>query len=532
MLYISKSLDYIADNMRYSIAQESLSVIDRILKELEKEKESVTDEVNDFDEYGVVLSVGDGIARIRGLRTVQAGELIIFHNIRQTYGMALNLEEKEVKAVIFGDDSMILEGMRVHRTTRIVDINVGLGTLNRVIDALGNDLDGLGPLDSHETRRVEMKAPGIIPRKKVNEPMQTGLKAVDSMVPIGRGQRELIIGDRQTGKTAIAIDTIINQKFINNLNNNSVTLFCIYVAIGQKRSTVAQIVRILSELDAFEYTSVIAATASDPAPLQFLAPYSGCAIGEWFRDNNKHALIIYDDLSKQAVAYRQMSLLLRRPPGREAYPGDVFYLHSRLLERAAKLNEDFGSGSLTALPIIETQAGDVSAYIPTNVISITDGQIFLEAELFYRGIRPAINVGLSVSRVGSSAQVKGMKKVAGSLKLELAQFREVEAFAQFGSDLDATTQHVLNRGARLIEMLKQGQYVPLPVEKQIVLIYAGMEGFLDKLSINQIKVFEEIVLETIASNILLNIKENLELTTEIKDDLNSFFDTIITNLKN
>ena len=509
----------------------SQSIIDRIINEIEQETKKEIQETINFEEYGIVLSVGDGIVRIKGLQKVQAGELIVFHNVKQTYGMALNLEEQEVKAVIFGDDISILAGMKVHRTTRIVDINVGLGTLSRVLDALGNEIDGLGPVDSIETRRVEMKAPGIIPRQKVSEPMQTGLKAVDSMVPVGRGQRELIIGDRQTGKTAIAIDTIINQKEINNLNNISLTLYCIYVAIGQKRSTVAQIVRILEELGAFNYTSVIAATASDPAPLQFLAPYSGCAVGEWFRDNNRHALIIYDDLSKQAVAYRQMSLLLRRPPGREAYPGDVFYLHSRLLERAAKLNNELGNGSLTALPIIETQAGDVSAYIPTNVISITDGQIFLESELFYRGIRPAINVGLSVSRVGSSAQVKGMKEIAGSLKLELAQYREVEAFAQFGSDLDATTQHILNRGSRLIEMLKQGQYVPLRVEQQIVLIYAGMNGFLDQLDINKILQFEQIVLTTISPTILSKVAESYEVTDDIINQLVPFFKETIQNLK-
>jgi len=509
----------------------SQSIIDRIINEIEQETKKEVKETIDFEEYGIVLSIGDGIVRIKGLQKVQAGELIVFHNVKQTYGMALNLEEQEVKAVIFGDDTSILAGMKVHRTTRIVDINVGLGTLSRVLDALGNEIDGLGPVESIETRRVEMKAPGIIPRQKVSEPMQTGLKAVDSMVPVGRGQRELIIGDRQTGKTAIAIDTIINQKEINNLNNISLTLYCIYVAIGQKRSTVAQIVRILEELGAFNYTSVIAATASDPAPLQFLAPYSGCAVGEWFRDNNRHALIIYDDLSKQAVAYRQMSLLLRRPPGREAYPGDVFYLHSRLLERAAKLNNDLGNGSLTALPIIETQAGDVSAYIPTNVISITDGQIFLEAELFYRGIRPAINVGLSVSRVGSSAQVKGMKEIAGSLKLELAQYREVEAFAQFGSDLDATTQHILNRGSRLIEMLKQGQYVPLKVEQQIILIYAGMNGFLDQLDTSKILQFEQLVLTTISPAILSKVAESYEVTEEIVNQLVPFFKETIQNLK-
>jgi len=485
---------------------------------------------DNFDEFGVVITIGDGIARIVGLRNVKAGELVVFNDINQTKGMALNLEQNEIKVVIFGSDWNIIEGMRVQRTDRIVDINVGPNTLNRVVDALGNPIDGRGNLVGVERRRVDVKAPGIMPRHKVNQPMQTGLKAVDSMVPIGRGQRELIIGDRQTGKTAIAIDTIINQKHVNSLNT-ALTLYCIYVAIGQKRSTVAQIVQILTDLGAISYTCIVAATASDPAPLQFLAPYSGCAIGEWFRDNKKHALIIYDDLSKQAVAYRQMSLLLRRPPGREAYPGDVFYLHSRLLERAAKLNDRFGGGSLTALPIIETQAGDVSAYIPTNVISITDGQIFLESELFYRGIRPAINVGLSVSRVGSAAQVKGMKNIAGSLKLELAQYREVEAFAQFGSDLDATTQHVLNRGARLIEMLKQGQYVPLTVEQQIVLIYAGMKGFLDQLEVAKIKEFEEVVLKNISPSLLADIATTFELTDDIIVKLNAFLETTISELK-
>ena len=411
------------------------------------------------EETGKVLSVGDGIARVYGLEEVSAGEMVEFDD--KTLGMALNLEEDNVGVVIFGDDRNIKEGDTVKRTGRIVDTAVGKELLGRVLDGLGNDIDGKGSIKSKERRMVDVRAPGIIPRESVSEPMQTGLKAIDALVPVGRGQRELIIGDRQTGKTAVAIDTIINQKELNKDKKDEEKLFCIYVSIGQKRSTVAQIVKTLEDQDALSYTVVVAATASDPAPLQYLAPYTGCAIGEWFRDNGMHALIIYDDLSKQAVAYRQMSLLLRRPPGREAYPGDVFYLHSRLLERAAKLNKENGSGSLTALPIIETQAGDVSAYIPTNVISITDGQIFLETDLFYQGIRPAINVGLSVSRVGSAAQVKAMKQVAGSIKLELAQYREMAAFAQFGSDLDASTQKLLNRGARLTELLKQGQYQPM-----------------------------------------------------------------------
>src|SRR6202023_1984471 len=424
----------------------------------------------DVAEIGQVLSVGDGIARVYGLDKVQAGEMVEFPNGMK--GMALNLEMDNVGVVIFGEDGGIREGDTVKRTGAIVDAPVGRGLLGRVVDGLGNPIDGKGPLTDVTRSRVEVKAPGIIPRKSVHEPVQTGLKAIDSLVPIGRGQRELIIGDRQTGKTAVAIDTILNQKTINAGTDESAKLYCIYVAIGQKRSTVAQIVKTLEERGALDYTIVVAATASEPAPLQFLAPFAGCAMGEWFRDNGMHALIIYDDLSKQAVAYRQMSLMLRRPPGREAYPGDVFYLHSRLLERAAKLNEDNGSGSLTALPIVETQAGDVSAYIPTNVISITDGQIFLESDLFYQGIRPAVNVGLSVSRVGSSAQTKAMKKVAGKIKGELAQYREMAAFAQFGSDLDASTQRLLARGGRLTELLKQPQFSPVPVEEQVVSIFA------------------------------------------------------------
>ena len=439
-------------------------------------------------EVGQVLSVGDGIARIHGLDQVQAGEMVEFPG--GVKGMTLNLEIDNVGVVIFGDDRDIKEGDTVKRTGAIVDVPSGEALLGRVVDALGNPIDGGPSLEGVERRRIEVKAPGIIPRQSVHEPVQTGIKALDALVPIGRGQRELIIGDRQTGKTAIAIDTIINQKKINQGDDESKKLYCIYVAIGQKRSTVAQVVKTLNDYDAMKYTIVVAATASDPAPLQFLAPYTGCAMGEYFRDNGKHALIIYDDLSKHAVAYRQMSLLLRRPPGREAYPGDVFYLHSRLLERSAKMNADFGSGSLTALPIIETQAGDVAAYIPTNVISITDGQIFLETELFYQGIRPAINVGLSVSRVGSAAQTKAMKQVAGSIKLELAQYREMAAFAQFGSDLDAATQRLLNRGARLTSLLKQDQYTPYPVAEQVVAIYAGVRGHLDAIDVNHVSRFE------------------------------------------
>jgi len=433
-------------------------------------------------EVGQVLSVGDGIARVFGLDNVQAGEMVEFEN--GVRGMALNLESDNVGIVIFGSDRDIKEGQTVKRTRAIVDVPVGKELLGRVVDALGNPIDGKGPVKSKERRRVDVKAPGIIPRKSVHEPMATGLKAIDALIPIGRGQRELIIGDRQTGKTAIALDTILNQKPLNQSNDEKVKLYCVYVAVGQKRSTVAQFVKVLEENGALDYSIIVAATASDPAPMQFLAPFSGCAMGEYFRDNGMHAVIIYDDLSKQAVAYRQMSLLLRRPPGREAYPGDVFYLHSRLLERAAKLNDDNKGGSLTALPVIETQANDVSAYIPTNVISITDGQIFLETDLFYQGIRPAVNVGLSVSRVGSAAQTKAMKKVAGRIKGELAQYREMAAFAQFGSDLDATTQRLLNRGARLTELLKQAQFSPLKMEEQVVVIYAGVNAYLDPLPVD------------------------------------------------
>lgn len=451
----------------------------------------------ELEETGRVLSIGDGIARVYGLKNIQAEEMVEFSSGLK--GMALNLEPDNVGVVVFGNDKLIKEGDVVKRTGAIVDVPVGEGMLGRVVDALGNPIDGKGPLGDVKRARVGIKAPGIIPRTSVNEPMLTGIKAVDSLVPIGRGQRELIIGDRQTGKTAIAIDTIINQKKFNEGTDEKKKLYCIYVAIGQKRSTVAQLVKRLTDADAMKYTIVVSATASDAAPLQYLAPYSGCAMGEFFRDNGKHALIIYDDLSKQAVAYRQMSLLLRRPPGREAYPGDVFYLHSRLLERAAKMNDDNLGGSLTALPVIETQAGDVSAYIPTNVISITDGQIFLETELFYKGIRPAINVGLSVSRVGSAAQTKAMKQVAGSMKLELAQYREVAAFAQFGSDLDAATQSLLNRGVRLTELLKQGQYVPMEIAEQVAVIYAGVRGHLDKVDPSRITAFEEAFLKHIRS---------------------------------
>ena len=465
------------------------SEVTKILKEQIKkygDKAEVT-------EVGQVLSVGDGIARIYGLDNVQAGEMVEFSD--GSKGMALNLESDNVGVVIFGDDKNIKEGDTVKRTGSIVDAPVGKELLGRVVDALGNPIDGKGSLDkSLKRNRVEVKAPGIIPRQSVSEPMQTGLKAIDSLIPVGRGQRELIIGDRQTGKTAVAIDTIINQKKINQTGDEKQKLYCIYVAVGQKRSTVAQILKTLEDAGAMEYTTIVSATASDPAPLQFLAPYTGCTMGEYFRDNGMHALIIYDDLSKQAVAYRQMSLLLRRPPGREAYPGDVFYLHSRLLERAAKLNDENGGGSLTALPIIETQAGDVSAYIPTNVISITDGQIFLETELFNQGIRPAVNVGLSVSRVGSAAQTKAMKKVAGSIKLELAQYREMAAFAQFGSDLDASTQRLLNRGSKLTELLKQKQYSPMSVAEQVISVFCGVKGYLDDIDLKDISEFENKIL--------------------------------------
>ncbi len=479
----------------------------------------------EVSEVGQVLSVGDGIARVYGLDNVQAGEMVEFPGGLK--GMALNLESDNVGVVIFGDDRNIREGETVKRTGDIVDVPVGKELLGRVVDGLGNPIDGKGPIESRARRRVDVKAPGIIPRKSVHEPMQTGLKALDSLVPIGRGQRELIIGDRQTGKTAVVIDTIINQKSVNVTDDESKRLYCIYVAIGQKRSTVAQVVKTLEDAGAMEYSIVVAATASEPAPLQFLAPYTGCAMGEFFRDNGMHAVIFYDDLSKQAVAYRQMSLLLRRPPGREAYPGDVFYLHSRLLERAAKMNDDFGAGSLTALPVIETQAGDVAAYIPTNVISITDGQIFLETELFYQGIRPAINVGLSVSRVGSAAQIKAMKQVAGRIKLELAQYREMAAFAQFASDLDAATQRLLARGARLTELLKQDQYSPMPIEEQVVAVFAGVRGYLDGVPVGKVTDFERKFLgEMRASHadLLATIRSEQELSEETDQALASILE--------
>ncbi|KFD52908.1 hypothetical protein M514_06218 [Trichuris suis] len=503
----------------------------------------------DFIETGRVLSIGDGIARVYGLQNIQAEEMVEFSSglkvrlfSRTTVprhdalfqGMALNLESDNVGVVVFGNDKLIKEGDIVKRTGAIVDVPVGEEMLGRVVDALGNPIDGLGPINTKKRSRVGVKAPGIIPRISVREPMLTGMKAVDSLVPIGRGQRELIIGDRQTGKTAIAIDTIINQKSFNEAQDEKKKLFCIYVAIGQKRSTVAQIMKRLIDSGAMKYTIIVSATASDAAPLQYLAPYSGCAMGEYFRDNGKHALIIYDDLSKQAVAYRQMSLLLRRPPGREAYPGDVFYLHSRLLERAAKLNDKFGGGSLTALPVIETQAGDVSAYIPTNVISITDGQIFLETELFYKGVRPAINVGLSVSRVGSAAQTKAMKQVAGSMKLELAQYREVAAFAQFGSDLDAATQQQLNRGVRLTELLKQGQYVPMPIEEQVMVIYAGVRGHLDKLDPSKITKFEQEYLKHIRAtqqDLLATIRTEGKISDETEAKLKEVVTQFLATFK-
>jgi F-type H+-transporting ATPase subunit alpha len=487
----------------------------------------------EVSEVGQVLSVGDGIARIYGLDNVQAGEMVEFSD--GTKGMALNLEKDNVGVVIFGDDKAIKEGDTVKRTGSIVDVPVGKELLGRVVDGLGNPIDGKGVLDKGLKRnRVEVKAPGIIPRRSVSEPVQTGLKAIDILIPIGRGQRELIIGDRQTGKTAVAVDTIINQKEINQSGDEKQKLYCIYVAIGQKRSTVAQIVKTLEDAGSMEYTTIVAATASDPAPLQFLAPYTGCTIGEYFRDNGMHALIIYDDLSKQAVAYRQMSLLLRRPPGREAYPGDVFYLHSRLLERAAKLNDENGGGSLTALPIIETQAGDVSAYIPTNVISITDGQIFLETELFNQGIRPAVNVGLSVSRVGSAAQTKAMKKVAGSIKLELAQYREMAAFAQFGSDLDASTQKLLNRGSKLTELLKQKQYSPMSVAEQVVSVFCGVKGYLDDIELKDISEFENKILAKCNSEnpeILNTIKKTGKLEEETEKLLSKIIGELKKNFK-
>ena len=495
--------------------------ISKILKE----------QINDFSaqadvaEVGQVLSVGDGVARVYGLDKVQAGEMVEFPG--GIKGMALNLEADNVGVVIFGSDRDIKEGDIVRRTGEIVSVPVGEGLLGRVVDGLGNPIDGKGPIKTKESSLVEVKAPGIMPRKSVHEPMQSGIKAIDALVPVGRGQRELIIGDRQTGKTAVAVDTIINQKSVNGEKDDAKNLYCIYVAIGQKRSTVAQLVKELEDNGALEYSIIVAATASDPAPMQYLAPYTGCAMGEWFRDNGKHGLIIYDDLSKQAVAYRQMSLLLRRPPGREAYPGDVFYIHSRLLERACKLNEANGSGSLTALPIIETQAGDVSAYIPTNVISITDGQIFLETDLFFKGIRPAINVGLSVSRVGSAAQTKAMKQVSGSIKLELAQYREMEAFAQFASDLDPATQKLLARGARLTQLLKQPQYSPLTMAEQVVVIFAGTKGYLDNVAVDDVSNYETKLLADLRSSgksLLGAIDEKQKIDDKIEGDLKSYLE--------
>ena len=487
----------------------------------------------DVAEVGTVLSVGDGIARVYGLDKVQAGEMVEFPG--GIKGMALNLEMDNVGISIFGNDTGIKEGDTVKRTGEIVDVSVGKELLGRVVDGLGNPIDGKGTINAKEKRRIELKAPGIIPRQSVFEPMQTGIKALDALVPIGRGQRELIIGDRQTGKTAVAVDTILNQKSVNQSKNEKDKLYCIYVAIGQKRSTVAQIVKTLEDNGAMEYTIVVSATASEPAPLQFLSAYTGCTMGEYFRDNGMHALIIYDDLSKQAVAYRQMSLLLRRPPGREAYPGDVFYIHSRLLERAAKMSDEHGGGSLTALPIIETQAGDLAAYIPTNVISITDGQIFLETNLFFAGIRHAINVGLSVSRVGSAAQTKAMKKIAGPVKLELAQYREMAAFAQFASDLDASTKQLLDRGARLVEILKQGQYSPLTVPEQMVSVYAGVRGYLDKLAVNDVVRFESELLAEIKSNhedFLESIANEKELSQANDDKLKSILDGFVEKFVN
>ncbi len=484
----------------------------------------------EVSEIGSVLSVGDGIARVYGLDNVQAGEMVEFPG--GIKGMALNLEVDNVGIVIFGDDRNIKEGDTVKRTGAIVEVPVGKGLLGRVVDGLGNPIDGKGPIESDENRLVEVKAPGILPRKSVHEPMQTGLKAIDSLIPIGRGQRELIIGDRQTGKTAVALDAILNQKPVNEGNDESKKLYCIYVAVGQKRSTVAQFVKALEENGALQYSIVVAATASDPAPMQFLAPYTGTAMGEYFRDNGMHAMITYDDLTKQAVAYRQMSLLLRRPPGREAYPGDVFYLHSRLLERSAKLNEDYGSGSLTALPVVETQANDVSAYIPTNVISITDGQIFLETDLFYQGIRPAVNVGLSVSRVGSSAQIKAMKQVAGTIKSELAQYREMAAFAQFGSDLDAATQQQLARGERLTELLKQAQFSPLKVEEQVVSIFAGTKGYLDPLPVADVGRFEEGLLRYMRDehqDVLDTIRTEEKISPETEDKLKAALESFTSS---
>ena len=502
------------------------SEISEILK---SEIEGLTNE-SEISEVGTVLTVGDGIARVYGLNNVQAGEMVEFPG--KIKGMALNLEDDNVGVVIFGSDKSIKEGDIVKRTNSIVEVPSGKGLLGRVVDGLGNPIDGKGPLKDVKFRRAEVKAPGIIPRKSVHEPMQTGIKAIDSLIPIGRGQRELIIGDRQTGKTSVIIDTILNQKEANKNTDESKKLYCIYVSIGQKRSTVAQIVKTLEENDALKYSIVVAATASDPAPLQFLAPYTGCAMGEFFRDNGMHAVIFYDDLSKQAVAYRQMSLLLRRPPGREAFPGDVFYIHSRLLERAAKMGDDHGAGSLTSLPVIETQAGDVSAYIPTNVISITDGQIFLETELFFKGIRPAVNVGLSVSRVGSAAQIKAMKQVSGSIKLDLAQFREMEAFSQFASDLDQSTKDLLERGRRLTEILKQPQYKPLRVEQQVLIIFAGVKGYLDKISVNDVTKFESFLLEQMkdkGKDIISKIEKEQSINDQLENEINTFLEEVVAD---
>ncbi|NRB10355.1 MAG: F0F1 ATP synthase subunit alpha [Rickettsiaceae bacterium] len=493
------------------------------ISEILKKEISDIDQLTELQEVGYVVTVGDGIAKVYGIDNVQAGEMIEFSS--GVKGMVLNLETDTVGVVIMGNDREVSQGDKVKRTGEILQTPVGPEMLGRVVDALGNPIDGKGKISTKKYRKVEVKAPGIIARKSVHEPVQTGIKAIDALIPIGRGQRELIIGDRQTGKTAIAIDTIINQKHAHLAKNEKDKIFCVYVAIGQKRSTVAQIVKKLEENGAMDYTVVVAATASDPAPMQFLAPYTGCAIGEYFRDSGKHALIIYDDLSKHAVAYRQISLLLRRPPGREAYPGDVFYLHSRLLERAAKMSDEMGGGSLTALPIIETQAGDVSAYIPTNVISITDGQIFLESELFYKGIRPAVNVGISVSRVGSSAQIKAIKKVAGSMKLELAQYREMEAFAQFGSDLDASTQQLIKHGSKLTELLKQAQYAPFPVEEQVISLYVGVNGYLEDIDTDRIQEFERKLLDDIklkAHDIIDNIRDKKQLTEDIEEKLKAY----------
>lgn len=491
------------------------------------------DQLSELQEVGYVITVGDGIAKVYGIDNVQAGEMVEFAS--GVKGMVLNLETDTVGVVIMGDDSTVRQGHKVKRTGEILQTPVGMAMLGRVVDALGNPIDGKGKINTKDYRRVEVKAPGIISRKSVHEPVQTGIKAIDALIPIGRGQRELIIGDRQTGKTAIAIDTIINQKQMHLDGADSDKIFCVYVAIGQKRSTVAQIVKRLEEEGAMDYTVVVAATASDPAPMQFLAPYTGCSIGEYFRDSSRHALIIYDDLSKHAVAYRQISLLLRRPPGREAYPGDVFYLHSRLLERAAKMSDEKGGGSLTALPIIETQGGDVSAYIPTNVISITDGQIFLESELFYKGVRPAVNVGISVSRVGSAAQVKAMKKVSGSMKLELAQFREMEAFSQFGSDLDAATQKLISHGRKLTELLKQAQYSPFAIEEQIVSLYVGVKGYLDNIPPEKVRIFESKLIEDMklkGENILSSIRATKDLTKDTEEELKAYLYDFLAEFKN